>query len=269
MRPVYWLMAIALVVPLGCAPQTLTPAGTAPVSATPIATTPDDADTVLRMDMVERTIVTRGIEDERVIEAMRTVPRHEFVPEQYHSRAYADYPLPIGYGQTISQPYIVALMTELLELQPGERVLEIGTGSGYQAAILAEFGGLEIFTMEIIPELAEVAAQRLRSLGYEQVRVTQGDGYYGWEEFAPYDAVVVTAAPDHLPQPLVRQLTAGGRLVIPIGPRGGFQTLWKFVNEPDGLKAYNLGYVTFVPLVREDDRPHGGEPSPDNTQAPE
>ncbi len=204
-----------------------------------------------RLEMVETTIRARDVSDPDVLRAMRTVPRHEFVPADLRSAAYEDHPLPIGYGQTISQPYIVAWMTELLALKPGEKVLEIGTGSGYQAAVLAEIGGLEVYSVEIVPELAASAAQRLAALGYSQVKVKQGDGYYGWPEYAPFDAILITAAPDHLPAPLAAQLKEGGRLVIPIGPPGGYQSLWKFVKEKDGLKAYNLGGVIFVPFTGE------------------
>jgi protein-L-isoaspartate(D-aspartate) O-methyltransferase len=180
---------------------------------------------------------------------MRTVPRHEFVPPDYVDQAYADHPLPIGYGQTISQPYIVAWMTELLALQPGEKVLEIGTGSGYQAAVLAELGDVEVYSIEIVPELASSVAERLRRLGYTGVHLKEGDGYFGWEEHAPFDAILVTAAPDHLPAPLAAQLKPGGRLVIPIGPPGSYQSLWKFVYEDGQLVAYNLGGVSFVPFT--------------------
>jgi len=204
----------------------------------------------MRQQMVARTIRARGVSDADVLRAMETVPRHRFVPESYLGQAYADHPLPIGYGQTISQPYIVALMTELLGLEPGERVLEIGTGSAYQAAVLAELVD-EVYSIEIVPELAASAAQRLQELGYDNVRTKQGDGYYGWEEYAPFDAIIVTCAPDHVPQPLVNQLAEGGRLVAPIGPPGGYQTLWQYVREADGLIAYNLGGVSFVPLLRE------------------
>lgn len=204
---------------------------------------------VARLKMVEDTIARRGIEDERVLDAMETVPRHVFVPEEYLYQAYEDHPLPIGYGQTISQPYIVAWMTELLELKPGEKVLEIGTGSGYQAAVLAAFRDIEVYSVEIVPELAETAADRLIELGYTQVKVKQGDGYYGWEEYAPYDAIIVTAAPDHLPAPLVGQLKEGGRIVIPIGPPGGWQDLWKFIFQDGEIQAYNLGGVAFVPFT--------------------
>lgn len=201
-----------------------------------------------REELVQRTIIARGVSDPAVLAAMRAVPRHRFVPDEYLSQAYADHPLPIGYGQTISQPFIVAWMTELLELEPGDRVLEIGTGSGYQAAVLAEIVD-QVYTIEIIPELAEAAAARLAALGYDDVVTTQGDGYFGWAEHAPYDAIIVTAAPDHLPQPLVAQLKEGGYIVIPIGPPGGYQSLWRFTKVNDELKAENLGGVRFVPLT--------------------
>ncbi len=189
-----------------------------------------------------------GVTDEAVLNVMARVPRHEFVPPEYLDQAYADHPLPIGYGQTISQPYIVAWMTEQLELLPGEKVLEVGTGSGYQAAVLAEMGA-EVYTIEIVPQLARSAASRLQSLDYAHVHATQGDGYYGWPEYAPFDAIIVTAAPDHLPAPLVEQLLPDGRLVIPIGPQGWVQSLWKFVLQDGELKGYNLGGVRFVPFT--------------------
>ncbi|MFH2113034.1 MAG: protein-L-isoaspartate(D-aspartate) O-methyltransferase [Spirochaetota bacterium] len=203
-----------------------------------------------RYQLVE-VIQVQGVSDPHVLEVMRKVPRHEFVPDEFLDQAYEDHPLPIGYGQTISQPYIVAWMTELLELKPGEKVLEIGTGSGYQAAVLAELKTVEVYTIEIVPELAEMAAKRLDELGYSQVKVKQGDGYYGWPEYAPFDAIIVTAAPDHLPAPLVEQLAEGGRLVIPIGPPGGYQALWKFVKEGQDVTAYNMGGVIFVPFTGE------------------
>jgi protein-L-isoaspartate(D-aspartate) O-methyltransferase len=198
--------------------------------------------------MVTLQIEARDVTNDVVLEAMRTVPRHEFVLEQYLSRAYTDQPLPINHGQTISQPYIVALMSELLEVQAGDRVLEIGTGSGYQAAVLAEMD-VEVYTVEIIPELAAEARQRLDRLGYTQIQSLTADGYFGWEEYAPFDAVIVTAAPDHLPQPLANQLAEGGRLVIPIGPVGAFQTLWLFEKIDGELLATNMGGVRFVPLT--------------------
>jgi protein-L-isoaspartate(D-aspartate) O-methyltransferase len=230
--------------------STLTPEFTAAVvgSPTPIAGVDDWEEK--RQEMVDETILARGVTDEHVIQAMQTVPRHEFVPEDLRSLAYEDHPLPIGYGQTISQPYIVAWMTELLELKPGEKVLEIGTGSGYQAAVLAELGYVDVYSIEIVPELAEQASNRLDELGYD-VQVMEGDGYYGWDDNAPFDAIIVTAAPDHLPAPLVEQLSEGGRIVVPIGPRGGFQSLWKFVEEDEELVAYNLGGVSFVPFTGE------------------
>ncbi len=194
----------------------------------------------------------RGVSDERVLRAMEAVPRHLFVPPELRDRAYGDYPLPIGYGQTISQPYIVAWMTELLELQEGDKVLEIGTGSGYQAAVLAEIPGVEVYTIEIVPELAEQARKRLESLGYTNVHCRQGDGYYGWPEYAPYDAIILTAAPEVIPGPLIEQLAVGGRMVLPIGRPGGFQTLLKSVKQPDGtLKNSVLGGVAFVPFTGE------------------
>lgn len=228
---------------------------------TPVSSEDESVFAQRRERMVIETIKARGITDEKVLEAMRAVPRHLFVPESERDYAYGDFPLPIGFGQTISQPYIVALMTELLELQPGDKVLEIGTGSGYQAAILASIPEIEVYSIEIVPELAQSAQERLERLGYE-VHCRQGDGYYGWEEHAPFDAIIVTAAPDHVPPPLIDQLARGGRMVIPIGPPGGYQTLWKFVKESDGeLKAYNMGGVAFVPLTGpgiEEHRHEGG-----------
>jgi protein-L-isoaspartate(D-aspartate) O-methyltransferase len=220
--------------------------------ATPVQPSPSPADeyTSAREQMVEWQIQGRGLQDPAVLEAMRTVPRHEFVPDKYLNQAYADHPLPIGYGQTISQPYIVALMTKELALEPRDRVLEVGTGSGYQAAVLAEMDA-EVYSIEIIPELANQAQERLQRLGYTEVEVKNGDGYYGWEEHAPYDAIIVTAAPDHLPQPLVNQLKEGGRLVIPIGPIGAVQTLWLYEKTEGEIQAKNLGAVQFVPLTGE------------------
>jgi len=202
-----------------------------------------------RERMVTDQIEGRGVDDPAVLVAMRAVPRHRFVPDEFLDQAYADHPLPIGYGQTISQPYIVALMTEALRLKPGEHVLEIGTGSGYQAAILAELG-VDTYTIEIIPELAQQAEARLAELGYSDVHVRQADGYFGWEENAPFDAIIVTAAPDHLPQPLANQLANGGRLIIPIGPPGAVQSLWLFEKLDGQLQASNLGEVVFVPFTR-------------------
>ncbi|MCP4167954.1 MAG: protein-L-isoaspartate(D-aspartate) O-methyltransferase [Chloroflexi bacterium] len=201
-----------------------------------------------RQRLVENTMRARGLKDERVLAVMESLPRHEFVPEHYLDQAYADHPLPIGYGQTISQPYIVALMTELLQLQPDDKVLEIGTGSGYQAAVLAKIVD-EVWTIEIIPELAEEAEERFQRLGYSNLHTRTADGYYGWPDEGPFDAIIVTAAPDHIPRPLVEQLSEGGRLVVPVGPPGGYQTLWQLVREGEDIRAFNLGGVRFVPLV--------------------
>jgi protein-L-isoaspartate(D-aspartate) O-methyltransferase len=219
------------------------------VATTPAATlTPSDRFADARLAMVRNQIEGRGVKDPAVLNVMRRVPRDRFVPSDMLAAAYEDHPLPIGYGQTISQPYIVALMTEALKIKPGDRVLEIGTGSGYQAAILAELGA-EVYTVEIIPELAKQAEERLRSLGYENIRVLNADGYFGWQDHAPYDAIIVTAAPDHMPQPLASQLREGGRLIVPIGPQGAVQTLWLFEKQKGELQATNLGQVMFVPLT--------------------
>jgi protein-L-isoaspartate(D-aspartate) O-methyltransferase len=206
---------------------------------------------VERLALVANSLVPMGIEDEDVIRAMQTVPRHMFVPDDIVRFAYLDLAMPIGYGQTISQPYIVAWMTELLELESGDKVLEIGTGSGYQAAVLAELGYVEVYSIEIIPELAERAEEDLRKAGYEDLNLKQDDGYYGWEEHAPFDAIIVTAAPDHMPLPLVQQLKDGGIMVIPIGPPGWYQTLWRITNVSGELVAENLGPVGFVPFTGE------------------
>ncbi|MFZ5912275.1 MAG: protein-L-isoaspartate(D-aspartate) O-methyltransferase [Chloroflexota bacterium] len=234
---------------------------TSPVSPT---TSPADDDefTKARLDLVRYSIEGAGIKNEDVLRAMRAVPRHNFVLPEYLDQAYEDHALPIGYGQTISQPYVVAWMTELLELQPGEKVLEIGTGSGYQAAILTELGYVEVYTIEIVPELAESAAARLQDLGYTQAHAKQGDGYYGWAEYAPFDAIIVTAAPDHLPAPLAEQLAEGGRIVIPIGPQGWWQSLWKFVKVNGELKAYNMGGVSFVPFTGPGVEAYQATPTP-------
>lgn len=204
-----------------------------------------------RQRLVERGVAAYGIEDPETLQAMRTVLRHLFVPSEYQDQAYDNIPLPIGYGQTISQPYIVALMTQELRLEPGDRVLEVGTGSGYQAAVLAELG-VEVYSIEIIEPLAVAAGERLERLGYDNVQVKLGDGYFGWEEQAPFDAIIVTAAPDHVPQPLLEQLTIDGILVIPVGPIGGIQELWRIVRTAeDSYESTSLGGVRFVPLVRE------------------
>ena len=214
--------------------------------ASPTATA--DPYSEVRKKMVRDTMRRRDITDEEVLAVMEKVPRHEFVLEEYLDQAYADHPLPIGYGQTISQPYIVALMTQLLKLKHCEKVLEIGTGSGYQAAVLAELTD-EVYTVEIIEELAEQAEERLKRLGYTNVKGKHADGYYGWEEHAPYDTIIVTCAPDHVPQPLVEQLADGGRLVIPVGPPGSYQTLWQITRQGDEVVSKNITGVIFVPLT--------------------
>jgi len=203
-----------------------------------------------RMSMVDSQIRRRGVTDQDVLAAMERVPRHEFVPEEFRTQSYADRPLPIGYGQTISQPYIVALMTELLQLKNTDRVLEIGTGSGYQAAILAEIVA-EVYTIEIVEALAQQASERLQRLGYTNVHTLHADGYYGWEEHAPFDAIIVTAAPDHIPQPLVQQLKDGAKLVIPVGPPGGYQTLWEVTKHGAEVTKRNVTGVLFVPFTGE------------------
>ncbi|MEW5724239.1 MAG: protein-L-isoaspartate(D-aspartate) O-methyltransferase [Thermodesulfobacteriota bacterium] len=213
----------------------------------------DDGYVKARLAMVAEQIEARGISDPAVLAAMRKVPRHEFVPAWTILSAYHDRPLPIGQGQTISQPYVVAFMTEILKLTGRENVLEIGTGSGYQAAILAETAA-EVCSIEIIPELLEEARARLDRLGYGAVKLKTGDGYYGWEEYAPFDGIVVTCAADHIPPPLIKQLKPGGRMVIPVGPAWSVQTLVLGLKEADGVfKREALFPVAFVPLVRSAD----------------
>jgi protein-L-isoaspartate(D-aspartate) O-methyltransferase len=202
-----------------------------------------------RRRMVDQQIEARGVRDPRVLEAMRVVPRHLFVPADLADSAYDDTPLPIGYGQTISQPYIVAYMTEALGLRPGDKVLEVGTGSGYQAAVLAMLTP-EVYTVEIIAPLAERAGERLLGLGYSAVRTRLGDGYYGWEEAAPFDAIIVTAACGHVPPPLVQQLAPGGRIIIPVGGVYEVQLLVMVTKATDGsLGTRELLPVRFVPLT--------------------
>lgn len=202
-----------------------------------------------RNRMVDQYIIPHGIQNPAVIAAMRQVPRHRFVPGEYSLFAYIDGPLPIGHGQTISQPSLVAEMTEQLTLKKTDKVLEIGTGSGYQAAILAELVE-QVFTIEIVESLAIQAELTLADLGYKNVRVRAGDGYHGWPEEAPFDAIIVTAAPDHVPQPLLDQLAMGARLVIPVGK--DFQTLELYRRTATGLERKTLNFVRFVPLVRSE-----------------
>jgi protein-L-isoaspartate(D-aspartate) O-methyltransferase len=199
----------------------------------------------LRQQMVQEQIAARGLRDPGVLAAMRSVPRHEFVPPAYRDRAYQDSALPIEAGQTISQPYIVALMTELAEVHPGDRVLEVGTGSGYQAAVLAAMGA-EVYSIEIVPRLARGARARLQRLGY-LVHLRQGDGYAGWPEHAPFRAILVTAAPPEVPAPLLSQLAVGGKLVAPVG--GGEQTLTVVSRDAAGFTRRSVIPVAFVPMT--------------------
>lgn len=202
-----------------------------------------------RARMVDHQLRARGIRDPQVLAAMRRVPRHLFVPNAYQHLAYADHPLPIGFDQTISQPYIVGYMTEAAAVSPDDKVLEIGTGSGYQAAVLAELVR-EVYTVEIIPELAERARNVLRELGHDNVHVRTGDGYAGWSEHAPFDAIVVTAAPDHVPPALVQQLAQDGRMIIPVGR--GDQEIRVITKTATGVIEQRTLPVRFVPLVRPD-----------------
>jgi protein-L-isoaspartate(D-aspartate) O-methyltransferase len=200
--------------------------------------------------MVAEQMEARDITDSSVLEVMRRVPRHEFVHKDYKDLAYHDQALPIGMGQTISQPYIVAYMTQVLGVQSGEKVLEIGTGSGYQAAILSELGG-KVYTIEIVETLGLAAEKRLNALGYKNVSVRVGDGYNGWPEAAPFDAIMVTAGAEELPQTLVEQLAEGGRMVIPIGPHGGVRQLTLITRKKGKLKSEKLMPVRFVPFIRQ------------------
>jgi protein-L-isoaspartate(D-aspartate) O-methyltransferase len=210
-----------------------------------------DAYQLERFRMVETQLRGRDIQDPKVLKVMSRVPRHLFVPTGLAREAYADHPLPIGEGQTISQPYIVALMTQLAGIKQGEKVLEIGTGSGYQAAVLAEMTGT-VYTIEIRPALAQQAQNRLKALGYEKVQVRQGDGYYGWPKEAPFDVIMITAAVNHIPPPLIQQLNKGGRLILPLGNTTFFQTLTLVTKGPDEkLDVQHLTTVAFVPMVGE------------------
>jgi protein-L-isoaspartate(D-aspartate) O-methyltransferase len=202
-----------------------------------------------REQMVRSQLERRGISDQATLQAMRRVPRHHFVAESLAGEAYADRPLPIGYGQTISQPYMVAYMTQVVAPGLGRRILEIGTGSGYQAAVLAE-AGAEVYSIEIIPELAKNAAERLRRLGFETIQVKAGDGYHGWPEHAPFDAIVVTAAAEFIPPPLLDQLKDGGRMVIPVGTPFFVQSLMLVEKRGSEITTRSLMPVRFVPFRR-------------------
>jgi protein-L-isoaspartate(D-aspartate) O-methyltransferase len=203
-----------------------------------------------RQQMVTEDIQKRGVDDPRVLQAMLKVERHLFVPENYRHMAYADHPVPIGEGQTISQPYIVALMTYHLHLKPEDKVLEIGTGSGYQAAVLAELAK-EVYSIEIIDELARTAQERLRQLGYTNVWVKNGDGFYGWKEYAPYDAIIVTCAAPSIPEHLVEQLTEGGRMILPLGGEPFHQSLTVLTKQGGKIEKQLISDVVFVPMTGE------------------
>ncbi|MDO9154681.1 MAG: protein-L-isoaspartate(D-aspartate) O-methyltransferase [Paludibacter sp.] len=203
-----------------------------------------------RDDMVIHQIKARGVNDKNTLNAMKKVPRHLFVPAGYRSKAYDDRPLPIGYGQTISQPYIVAYMTELLKAGAESTVLEIGTGSGYQAAVLSGIAE-KVYTVEIIEELGLAAKKRLKTLNYKNVEVKIADGYDGWKEHAPFDGIIVTAASEYIPPPLIEQLKDGGRMIIPIGSPFNVQTLMMVTKKGDKISTKNMMLVRFVPFTRK------------------
>ena len=203
------------------------------------------------MEMVDSQIKARGVRDERVLDALRRVPRHEFVPAAQVANAYEDSPLPIGLGQTISQPYIVGYMSEALQVKPESKVLEIGTGSGYQAAILGELAK-DVYTIEIVPELARRSKDLLARLGYKNIHVRAGDGYRGWPEAAPFDRIIVTAAPDHVPQPLIEQLAVGGRMILPVGDH--YQQMMIITKTEKGIVQQRTIDVMFVPMTGEAQR---------------
>jgi protein-L-isoaspartate(D-aspartate) O-methyltransferase len=225
------------------------------VAATPSLPRAADPYEVQRQEMVAHDLRGRGIRDRQVLAAMGRVPRHLFVAERYRRSAYADHPLPTGEGQTISQPYMVALMTESLGLTPSDRVLEIGTGSGYQAAVLAELVR-EVCSIEIRKGLADQAAATLKGLGYANVRVKYGDGYFGWQEYAPFDAIIITAAVNHIPPPLIRQLKPGGKMILPLGGTLFYQTLTMVTKHKNGtIDVEQRDPVMFVPMTGEAQRP--------------
>jgi protein-L-isoaspartate(D-aspartate) O-methyltransferase len=216
-----------------------------------LAFSDDDPYKTARHEMVRFQVEQGGIDSRKVLDAMRKVPRHLFIPESRRAGAYGDYPVPVGYGQTISQPYIVGTMTQLLDVQPEDRVLEIGTGSGYQAAILAEICG-EVVTIEIVDELARSGAKRLEKMGYKNITVLSGDGYLGYPPRAPYDKIIITAAVEPVPPPLIEQLAPGGKLVVPLGSPGWGQDLTVMEKNEDGtLAERKILPVCFVPFTRE------------------
>jgi len=251
------LLAVALAgaVAVACQPAAPGPLGSPPAGASPgpsLDRQLADSDELrqARSQYVDR-FIAPVVTDGRIVAAFRDVPRHAFVPARLVSQAYEDHPLPIGFGQTISQPSLVAQMTEMLDLDPGDSVLEVGTGSGFQAAILRCLTD-EVYSVEIIPELAATARAVLEAHGYGDIQVERRDGYDGWPAHAPFDAIIVTAAPDHLPAPLVQQLSPeDGRMVIPIGPVGDVQVLWLVIRHGDDVEMQRVMPVMFVPLVRE------------------
>ena len=242
------LVVAGLVCLSGCRPRPAPPPAAAPTGSA-----------AQRQQMVRLQLRARGVKDDRVLAAMEKVPREEFVPANERARAYEDGPLPIGEGQTISQPYIVAVMTELLEVKETDKVLEIGTGSGYQAAVLAELTP-NVYTIEIIAALAQRAAAALQRLGYTTVKVKTGNGYLGWPEHAPFDGIIVTCAPENVPRALKEQLAEGGRMVIPVGPQWTSQTLYVLKKRRGKLEQTAVIPVRFVPMVQE--APRSARPLP-------
>jgi protein-L-isoaspartate(D-aspartate) O-methyltransferase len=220
------------------------------LSVEKIAASDPDKTVSQRDRMVRDHLIARGIRDRRVLEAMKKIPRHLFVDESLKGRAYGDHPLPIGEGQTISQPYVVAWMTEALKLKSSDRVLEIGTGSGYQAAVLAEIVK-EVYTIEIKKRLKITASNLLQELGYKNIKTKNADGYFGWEEHAPFDAVIITASANHIPPSLIKQLKEGGRLIIPLGSTLYYQTLTLAAKKDGELEVRQMGSVVFVPMTGE------------------
>ena len=245
------VVAPLLVALLGCraekAPDSPPPPSPSPAEPGAARPAPADDFAAARNEMVDQTIANRGVTDPRVIAALRKVKRHELVPAELRTRAYEDNPLPIGFEQTISQPFVVAAMTEAAQLAPGEKVLEIGTGSGYQAAVLAELG-VDVYSIEIVEPLAKRTHELLARMGYTKLHLRIGDGYQGWPEAAPFDAIIVTAAPEKVPQPLIDQLAVGGRLVIPVG-KAGDQDLRVITRGKDGTTSESLFPVRFVPMT--------------------
>ena len=245
--------AVALVLLLACRAEK-SPPQKAPPAPTPAATPAAQVDPyeATRNKMVDDTIANRGIKDPRVLAAMRKVHRHRLVPPDLQPRAYEDNPLPIGFEQTISQPYVVAAMTEAAQLQVGEKALEIGTGSGYQAAVLAELGGVEVYSIEIVEPLARRADATLRRLGFEHVHVRHGDGYFGWADAAPFDAIMITCATPEIPHPLFMQLKTGGKIIAPVGDDE--QELRVLTKTEDGVEQQSVMPVRFGPMTGEIDK---------------